>query len=286
MPRSLLTLLRRRLFWLTLLLTVWLLCSGQAPAAAMALTGQGQSLSDRLAAFPQWGTKPALPAAHGDLVYPDWLRGKWQLTSTLVDLAAPLAPNLVSPGFEGNRAQLGVPVTCPVQFVAAPQGSKRGPLGTAQRLIPAVVGSPQTVADRAFNGFSMARAYLGTAVQAVKVDPDNPNRQVTLLEGNRQLESTVTARAVEVPGEAEFITVERFQQVFRGGVAVPYFNEVETITAYRRATAGLGGLGLDNRVEADQVTAVYLSPQDPDFLKAQSQPLALYRYQLELVAHS
>lgn len=283
MPRSLLTLLRRRLFWLTLLLTVWLLCSGQAPAGAMALSGQGQSLADRLAAFPQWGSKPALPAAQGDLGYPDWLRGKWQLTSTLVDLAAPLAPNLVTPGFEGNRAQLGVPVTCPVQFIAVSQGAQRGLLGAAQRLIPAVAGSPQTVADRAFNGLSLARAYLGAAVQAVKVDPNNPNRQVTLLAGNRQLESTVTARAIEVPGASEFITVERFQQVFRGGVAIPFFNEVETTTAYRRSPADFGSR-LDNRVEADQVTAVYLSPQDPDFLKAQNQPVALYRYRLELVS--
>ncbi|MBD1876000.1 hypothetical protein H6F75_21180 [Nodosilinea sp. FACHB-131] len=283
MPRSLLTLLRRRLFWLTLLLTVWLLCSGQAPARAMPLKG-GQSLVERLAAFPQWGTKPALPAAQGDLVYPDWLRGKWQLTSTLVDLAAPMAPDLVTPGFEGNRTQLGVPVTCPAQFVAVPHRTQRGLLGAARRLIPAVAGSPQTVADRAFNGLSMARAYLGeAAVQAVKVDPDNPNRQVTLLAGNRQLESTVTARAVEVPGEAEFITVERFQQVFRGGVAVPYFNEVETTTAYRRAADGSEG-SFANRVGADQVTAVYLSPQDPDFLKAQNQPVALYRYRLELVS--
>ncbi|MBD2106922.1 DUF6816 family protein [Nodosilinea sp. FACHB-13] len=283
MPRSLLTLLRRRLFWLTLLLTVWLLCSGQAPAGATALKG-GQSLVERLAAFPQWGTKPALPVAQGDLVYPDWLQGKWQLTSTLVDLAAPMAPDLVTPGFEGNRAQLGVPVTCPVQFVAAPRGAQRGPLGAALRLIPAVAGSPQTVADRAFNGLSMARAYLGeTAVQAVKVDPGNPNRQVTLLEGNRQLESTVTARAVEVLGEAEFITVERFQQVFRGGVAIPYFNEVETTTAYRRVADGSAGSGFATRVGADQVTAVYLSPQDPEFLRAQNQPVALYRYRLELV---
>lgn len=32
MPRSLMMLLRRRRFWLALLLTVWLLCSGQALA--------------------------------------------------------------------------------------------------------------------------------------------------------------------------------------------------------------------------------------------------------------
>ncbi len=74
MPRSLLTLLRRRLFWLTLLLAVWLLCSGQAQAGPLA---------DHLAALPVWGSRSTLPTAQGDLVYPDWLRGNWQLTSTL-----------------------------------------------------------------------------------------------------------------------------------------------------------------------------------------------------------
>lgn len=255
MPRSLLTLLRRRLFWLTLLLTVWLLCSGQAQAGPLA---------DRLAAFPVWGSKPALPTAQGDLVYPDWLRGDWQLTSTLVDLAAPLAPDLVTPGFEGNRTQVDRPVICPVRFVGVSRRS--------QGLVPIMTGASQTVADRAFNGLSLARAYLGDAeVTAVKIDPDNPNRQITLLRSHRQLEARVTARAIELSGD-RFITVERFQQVFRGG-AIPYFNEVETTTAYRQA-------GRD--ITADQVTVVYLSPQDPDFLKAQNQPVALYRYRLEL----
>lgn len=274
-----LTLLRRRLFWLTLLLTVWLLCSGQAQAGS-------RSLADRIDTFPKESRKPTLPAAQGDLVYPDWLRGEWQLTSTLIDLAAPLAPALVTPGFEGNQAQVGLPVTCPVRFVAAqPRWSWVGTLGPAQRLIPAVKGAPQTVADRAFNGLSLARAYLGDAtVKAVKIDPNNPNRQVTLLTGNRQLESTVTARAFETAVADKFVTIERFQQVFRGGVAVPYFNEVETTTAYRRVEDGSEGPVSGHRILADQVTAVYLSPQDADFLKAQNQPVALYRYQLELVS--
>lgn len=56
------------------------------------------------------------------------------------------------------------------------------------------------MADRAFNGLNMAQAYLGeAAVKAVKVDPNNPNRQLTLLEQGRQLESTVTGRATEAP---------------------------------------------------------------------------------------
>ena len=45
---------------------------------------------------------------------------------------------------------------------------------------------------------------------------------------------------------------EFFQQMFRGG-GKPYFNEVETTTAYHQVD--------DDHVTADQITAVYLSPQ-------------------------
>ncbi|MEM0981619.1 MAG: DUF6816 family protein, partial [Cyanobacteria bacterium P01_H01_bin.58] len=137
----------------------------------------------------------------------------------------------------------------------------------------------EVVADRAFNGLSLAQAYLGAdAIKAVKVDPQNPNRQLTILRGDRQLESTVLSRATESPAEDRFITTEVFQQVFRG-TNQPYLNEVETTTAYHRLAVEQG---IDT-VEADQVTAIYLSPQDPDYFKALSQPVALYRYRLELL---
>lgn len=130
------------------------------------------------------------------------------------------------------------------------------------------------VSDRAFNGLSLARAYLGDDwVRAVNVDPDNPNRQITLLKDNQQLISTVTGRATEWPDDKTFITTEVFQQFFRGGRPTVYLNEVENTTAYYH--------GSDN-VVADQITAIYLSPQDPDYFKAIDRPVALYRYRLEL----
>lgn len=193
-----------------------------------------------------------MQSAQGDLIYPDWLAGTWNVTSKLVDLAAPLAPDVVTPGFESNRRNLNVPISFTVRFVRE--------------------SSLKLVADRAFNGLNLARAYLGRSVIAVKVDPTSPNRQITLLRSDRTLISLVTGRATESLPDNKFITTEIFQQLFKGG-SQPYFNEVESTTAYQYLST--------SAIEADQVTAVYLSPQDPDYFKANSQPVALYRYHLE-----
>ena len=252
---------RRNLFWFSFLLLVWLLCSGQAFAGA---------LSDRLATFPDWHNKPPTEAATGDLTYPDWMAGTWEMTSTLVDLVAPLAPDLKTPGFESNQALLNQPITCEIRF------EPRMTSVTKTFLLQPRLAQEEIVADRAFNGLSLAQAYLGKeAVKAVKVDPDNPNRQLTLLRGDRQLESTVVSRAVETSSDENFLTTEVFHQVFRG-TSQPYFNEVETTTAYQEMADD------DPTIQANQVTAIYLSPQDPNYFKAPNQPVALYRYHLEL----
>lgn len=225
-------------------------------------------LAERLASFPAWENKPAVQVAGGDLVYPGWMAGTWDVKSTLVDMVAPLAPKIVTPGFEGNRRYLNQPVRFQVRF-----GENRLPTATT-KLIPQMVQTA-VVADRAFNGLNLARAILGDrAIVAVKVDPDSPNRQITLLSGERQLVSIVTNRATETPEQNQFITTEVFQQQFRGNGVRPYFNQVESTTAYRY-------LPTLPKIEADQVTAVYLSPQDPDYFAAGSSPIALYRYRLE-----
>ncbi len=243
---------RVRGFWIGCLVLVLVFWGGVAEA--------GQ-LSDRLAGFPRWD-KLSVQVAQGDLVYPDWMAGSWNVTSTLVDLAAPLAPDIVSPGFEGNRRSLNVATRFTVRFVQ--QRLSGG--GLKLRSAPVVV------ADRAFNGLNLARAYLDRSVIAVKVDPTSPNRQITLLKGDRALVSLITGRATESPQSDKFVTAEVFQQLFKGG-SRPYFNEVESTTAYQYLS--------DRTIEADQVTAVYLSPQDPDYFQANSQPVALYRYRLE-----
>jgi hypothetical protein len=76
-----------------------------------------------------------------------------------------------------------------------------------------------------------------------------------------------------------------FEQYFKGG-SVPYFNTVESITDYHHlpnnTLTTLNSSSTANPlIEAEQVTAVYLSPQDPDYFHAGSQPVAVYRYHLE-----
>ncbi|WP_298911028.1 DUF6816 family protein [uncultured Nostoc sp.] len=252
-----------KVIWSFCLLVFLLLWSGEA------LAGE---LSQRLANFPQWEKLTSVQPASGDLVYPKWMAGSWQVTSTLVDLVAPLAPDILTPGFEGNRRQLNQPVSFVVRFV------KEQPHFSGLKIFPQTdYKSPILIADRAFNSLNLARAYLGDeAVLLVKVDPDSANRQITFLRNSHQLVSIVTARATETAPNGKFITTEVFQQLFKGG-SRPYFNSVESTTAYHKLpTANLA-------IEADQVTAVYLSPQDPDYFKAGFRPVALYRYRLKFV---
>ncbi|MBR8837207.1 MAG: hypothetical protein DSM106950_25185 [Stigonema ocellatum SAG 48.90 = DSM 106950] len=248
--------------WSFCLIILFLLPCGDATAG---------ELAERLMNFPQWDKISSAPPATGDLVYPDWMFGSWEVKSTLVDLVAPLARVLVTPGFEGNRQYLNQPINFPVRFVEASKPVSRFKIFPTINPKPSVV----VVADRAFNGLNLARAYLGDgAVLSVKVDPNSPNRQITLLRGDRQLVSIVTARATETTKFGKFITTEVFQQLFNGG-SRPYFNIVESTTAYHQLPTS------NPAIEASQVTAVYLSPQDPDYFTAGNRPVALYRYRLE-----
>ncbi|XQQ07308.1 MAG: DUF6816 family protein [Leptolyngbya sp. IPPAS B-1204] len=265
-----------RLVWLGGLLLLWLLCSG------IALAASSQSpLATRIEQYPNWQGKPPVQPAQGDLSYPDWFAGEWMVTTTLVDMTAPLAPEIVTPGFESNRQFLNQPIHFQVRFVE-PQASGLMHVSAQSKL-----QSKHWVSDRAYNGMQLAKAYLGErAVLAVKVDPANPNRQITLLKGDRQLVSTVTERAAETPTPHEFITTEFFRQEFRGAPQL-YFNEVENTTAYSyQPNPDQTDQPL---IVADQITAIYLSPQDPDYFKtlasdnpfSSPRPVALYRYRME-----
>lgn len=281
-----------RVSWQLAIVMVFLLWTSRVEAGPLA---------DRLAQFPSWQSKPPVKLAQGDLIYPDWLAGTWQVTSVLVSQVAPLEPEVVTPGFESNRRYLNQPVSFSVRFQQARDSVSTFNKAISGQFIPWVNQNSTVcqgnfcqkvptltnifnnslpkgvVADRTFNGLNIARAYLGDdLIESVRVDPNSPNRQLTSLRTGRKLISVIVGRATETPNPGEFIATEVSNQVFRGTVK-PYLNQVETTTDYRlRTSPNLG-------IEADQVTAIYLSPQDPNYFKALDKPVALYRYHLELV---
>lgn len=235
---------------------------------SFAASAVASPLVDRLNQFPQWQSKPSVQFAKGDLEYPEWMSGTWNATSTLVEQIAPLAPDIVTPGFEGNENYLNKAIAFKVRF-----GTKY--YVPPKKLLPAFTSSePAVVADRAFNGKSIGKAYLGDEnVYQVKVDPNNPNQQITFLTGERKLVSKITGRASETPEPHKFIATEVTQQFFTSPTRI-YLNEVETTSSYRLLASG--------DISAEQMTAIYLSPQDPDYFKAGDRPVALYRYHLDL----
>jgi hypothetical protein len=258
-------LLRRVAFFsLWIVLVVGLAVSPPAEAA---------TLAERIAAFPQWSDKPAVEAAIGDLVYPDWMAGSWNMTSTLVQMVAPLAPDVTTPGFEGNQQFLNKPITCPVRFVPTNILERNRAFVPLLSLPTKSLVKAQVVSDRAYNGLSLGKAYLGDRIFRVWVDPRDSTRMVTKFRDNRKLFSTTTGRAIAQPDDTHFIATEFFQQFFQSPEK-PYKNQVETTTEY--------SLQPDRSITADQFTAVYLNPPHPKAYLAGDRPVALYQYKLTL----
>lgn len=76
-----------------------------------------ETLTSRINDFPHWENKPSISIAKEDLIYPDWMAGNWNVKSTLIDMVAPLAPEIVTPGFENNRKYLHKSVNFQVRFL-------------------------------------------------------------------------------------------------------------------------------------------------------------------------
>ena len=249
---------------------------------------QAGQLAERLSKFPDWNSKPLVQVAEGDLIYPEWMGGEWQVTSTLVDMVAPLAPKIVTPGFESNRQFLNKAIQFDVRFKEVNLLKSLQSSSLSLISIKALSEKknndqiyPKIVADRAFNGSNIGKAMIGDeGILAVKVPANNPNRQITLLKGGK-LTSTVTNRGSEIPNNHQFIATEISKQIFETRSQI-YLNEVETTTAYTAQFDQTLSNSKPKSVVADQITAIYLSPQDPNFFDASGKPVALYRYQLEL----
>jgi hypothetical protein len=202
----------------------------------------------------------------GELTYPQWFAGEWTATSILREQVAPLAPAILTPGFERNRANIDRPYSFQVRFGSTTNTVAQGiTVGSAKS---AVIKS-----DRTFNGEQIANAYLGAnAVKSIKTIDQPPVTQITQLQNGTELRSTVTGYLSESINTDGFATNEVNQQVFQGKTT--YLNTVETTTNYHLIDK--------NHITAEQITAIYLSPQDPDYFRALQRPVALYRYTLEL----
>jgi hypothetical protein len=244
--------MKRLLMWSLLLLLWW-------SDSALATT-----LQQQIADFPRWSLATNL-LVEGELTYPQWFIGEWQTTSILREQIAPLAPDVVTPGFDRNQANLDRPYHFLVRFGSATTTVARGIVVDRK--------AGRIVADRTFNGEQIANAYLGAnAVKSIQTSDQPRVSQVTKLSNGTELRSTVTGYLSESLGADRFATTEIDQQIFQGKTT--YLNIVETTTNYRLVSK--------HHITADQVTAIYLSPQDPDYFRALQRPVALYRYTLEL----
>ena len=236
----------------------------QNPLSCDAIT-----LTKRLNKYPQWNHKISLPIPEKDLIFPQWFEGTWKVTSTLKEQIAPFAPKFTTPGFEQNQAYINLPVTFDVRYISTIAIPKQ------DNFLPTVVNKKEIIiADRAFNGLSIAQAYIGQEnVKNVVVNPNNSTEQITSFTTSNQLISTVIGRQQETISNQEFITSEITRQFFRRPESI-YLNFVENITKYHLIN--------QNLINAEQISAVYLSPEDPDYFLALDKPVALYRYLLTL----
>jgi len=173
------------------------------------------TLEQRLGSWPQWHLPAPLPRpGQRDLIYPSWFEGEWRATSQ--DLS----------GVEPE-------IQYAVRFVEDRSG--------------------RIVGDRAFNAQSVGRALLGDQLQRVRNDPQNPNRQLADLNGDRYLESTVVGRRSEQRPQDQFLADELSLQVLHGP-GDPRVSQVETLSRYARIDA--------DRIEARQWQVSYGSPAD------------------------
>jgi hypothetical protein len=227
---------------------------------------QAGTLAERLDAFPTWPAAQQLQTT-GELTYPQWLAGEWVVTSTLVDRIAPLAPQIVPPSFQRSQSELDRPTTFRVRFGSTTTNVSAG-ISVNQKS-----SSSKILIDRVFNIEQIANTYLGAnAIQKIRSFQTPEVVQVTELRDGTILTAKVTGYRSETPIADRFIATEIQQQLIAGQRSTA--NTIETLTSYHRLDP--------QNIQADQITATYLSPQDPSYFQAAGQPVILYRYQLTL----
>ncbi|WP_308255739.1 DUF6816 family protein [Geminocystis sp. GBBB08] len=228
-----------------------------------------ETLDQRITQYPHWNHQLSLPTPTKELIFPSWFEGRWNVTSTLKEQIAPLSPKFKTPGFDINTEYIDKDIDFQVQFIPTIITPKNN------NFIPTIINQKEVIIpDRYFNGFSIAKAYLGDEnVENVLINKHNSTEQITKFRGDNQLVSTVIGRQQETVSEQDFISSEITRQFFRRPNSI-YLNLVETTTKYHLVN--------ENYIQGKQVTAIYLSPKDPDYFLALNKPVALYYYNLNL----
>jgi hypothetical protein len=208
-------------------------------------------LDQRLQTWPDWRLPAPLPRPdrRGDLLYPAWFAGEWQVTS--LDLTA--------------EGETGEPLRHQARFL----------IDAKQRV----------VADRAFNALAIGNAVLGSALLTVEQPADDHNRQLARLQNDQLLETTVIGRRQSDPQQEPFTTDELVLQIVHGPGA-PRISRVETLSRYHpcpstRQDSAEGGAAQPSTVEricADQWQARFSGPEQG----LDAAPLAHAHYRLAL----
>jgi hypothetical protein len=195
-----------RLLGTTMLVIIFWWIDGSTAAASN--NSAKLTLGDRLQQFPTWPAVTEL-RTRGELIYPQWLAGEWLVTSILKEQVAPLAPAIVSPGFERSRQDLDKPYRFRVRFGSSTTAVAPGIEVRQERSKNAVT------IDRAFNIEQIANAYLGAnAVESVRAFQQPEIVQVTKLRNGTLLRAIVTGYRSESPTPNQFIATEIQQQIF------------------------------------------------------------------------
>ncbi len=185
-------------------------------------------LQQRQQNWPGW-TLPgpvSRPGADNDLFYPLWFEGIWAVESRNPDH----------------------PDDAPLRHQARFQRNSAG----------------RIVADRAFNAEAIGRAQLGEQLLRVEDDPSSANRQLTLLRGDRSLESTVVGRGQQTINDREFLANELVVQIMRGPGGAPRISRIETLSSFRGCVQK-NGENLDpaavQKLRSDGLWAAAIDPE-------------------------
>jgi len=186
---------------------------------------QPSKLSERKLIWPDWRLPSSIkrPALKDDLIYPDWFKGVWDVTSQI----------------EGDKNQ--EPIIHSAKFITNTSGN--------------------LIADREYNTKSYALSRKNGGFLSVKNDPKSPNRQFAKLTEDRYLETKIIGRLQEKINNNIFITDEIILQILHTP-ELSRVSQVETLTEFKKCVSNKNDEinRSDFKICGEQFQAIYNQP--------------------------